>query len=50
MFRKLGYHDDYRNLRDDEAEWFKAIESAIASARKAEPKMPVVLKRGGKNG
>lgn len=44
MFRRLGYTSDLEKLRDDEAEWFKAVDRAYCDARE------VLKKMKGKNG
>jgi hypothetical protein len=35
MFRRLGYQSDLKELRDDEAEWFLAVDRAYGDAEAA---------------
>lgn len=46
MFRRLGYQSDFRELRDDEAEWMTAVDMAYSDAEKALKQMNAKTGRG----
>ena len=45
LYKRLGYTSSMDSLRDDEAEWFKAVDNAFSDAEKALKKM-----KGGRRG